>query len=70
MEAKALVDMLDVTLSEADAETLRDNLCDVENLAPVDTLVHTREEVEADTVDNTLVDLKAEALINKLAMTL
>ena len=59
-----------MTLSEADAETLRDNLCDVENLAPVDTLVHTLKEVEADTVDNTLVDLKAEALIDKLAMIL
>ena len=67
MEAKALVDSLAVTLSKADAERLRDNLCDVENL---DTLVHTREEVKADTVDNTLVDLKAEALINKLPMTL
>ena len=56
MDAKALVDTLDVTLSEADAETLRDTLCDVKNLALVDTLAHTLERVEADTVDNTLVD--------------
>lgn len=43
---------------------------DVESLALVDTVAHTLPEAKANTVDSTLVNVRAEALINKLGVTL
>ena len=41
MKAVALVDALDDTLTQSEAETLGDTLVDVQTLALVDTLAHT-----------------------------
>ena len=45
-------------------------LDDVKTLALVDTVPHTLPEAEANTVDNTLVNVRAEALMDILAVTL
>ena len=43
---------------------------DLQTFAVVDTFAHTPAKAEANTVDNTLGDAKAEALIDKLVVTL
>ena len=45
-------------------------MSDVQTFAVVDTFAHTLAKAEANTVDNTLGDAKAEALIDKLVVTL
>ena len=50
MKARALVDTLDKTLTETDAETLGDTLGEVETFAQVATLAHTLAEGKANTL--------------------
>ena len=70
MQNKALVDLLDETLTGTNTEILGNTLSDVETLALVDSVAHTLPGAEANTVKNTLVNVRVEALIDKLAVTL
>ena len=66
MQNKALVDLLDETLTGTNTEILGNTLSDVETLALVDTMAHTLPGAEANTVKNTLVNVRVEALVDTL----